>query len=69
MLMAFFMATDPTTTPASTIGKLLVGIGIGLIIILIRNLGGFPEEIFISVLIMNGLTPIINLRFKPKQLI
>ena len=60
--MAFFMATDPVTTPDSPKGKLLVGFGIGLIAIIIRNFGAYPEEIFLAVLIMNGLTPLINLK-------
>ena len=66
-LMAFFMATDPFTTPVSSLGKLLFGAGIGLLAILIRNLGAYPEEIFLAVLVMNGLTPLINLKTIPKQ--
>ncbi|MEI6276260.1 MAG: RnfABCDGE type electron transport complex subunit D [Prolixibacteraceae bacterium] len=67
MLMAFFMATDPASTPATPKGKIIVGIGIGLITILVRNTGAFSEEGFLAVLTMNGLTPFVNKKTQPKQ--
>lgn len=63
-LFAFFMATDPKTSPETPIGKLLAGISIGLITIAIRNFGAYPEEMFFAILIMNGLTPLINAKTK-----
>jgi Na+-translocating ferredoxin:NAD+ oxidoreductase subunit D len=60
MLGAFFMATYPATLPATSSGKLILGTGIGLITILVRNFGPYPEGIAIAILIMNGLTPLIN---------
>ncbi len=64
MLMAFFMATDPATSPLTPGGKLLAGIGMGLIIITIRNFGAYPGEIFVALLIVNGITPLINAKTK-----
>lgn len=60
ILGAFFMATDPVTTPISRNGKILFGIGCGLLTILIRMKGGFPEGVCYSILIMNMLTPFID---------
>jgi electron transport complex protein RnfD len=60
MLGALFMATYPATLPATATGKLIFGAGIGLITILIRNFGPYSEGIAVAVLIMNGLTPMIN---------
>lgn len=63
-LFAFFMATDPKSSPETPVGKLLAGISIGLITIVIRNFSAYPEEMFIAILIMNGLTPLINAKIK-----
>ena len=60
ILGAFFMATDPVTTPLSRNGKIIFGIGCGLLTILIRLKGGFPEGVCYSILIMNMLTPFID---------
>lgn len=60
ILGAFFMATDPVTTPLSKNGKIIFGIGCGLLTILIRMKGGFPEGVCYSILIMNMLTPFID---------
>jgi len=63
--LAFFMATDPNTSPETSIGKLLAGISIGLITIAIRNFGSYPEEMFFAILVVNGFTPFINAITKP----
>jgi electron transport complex protein RnfD len=60
MLGAFFMATDYATTPTTTMGKVIFGIGCGLITMLIRFYGNYPEGVSFSILIMNILTPHIN---------
>jgi electron transport complex protein RnfD len=67
MLGAIFMATDMVTSPMSHKGQLIFGIGIGLITILIRNFGAYPEGISFAILIMNGFTPLINGYVKPKR--
>jgi Na+-translocating ferredoxin:NAD+ oxidoreductase subunit D len=63
-LFAFFMATDPKTSPVTPLGKLLAGISIGLITIAIRNFGAYPEEMFFAILVVNGFTPFINAKTK-----
>jgi electron transport complex protein RnfD len=60
ILGAFFMATDPVTKPMGRSGRWLFGIGCGIITILIRFLGGYPEGVCYAILIMNGLTPLID---------
>lgn len=57
---AFFMATDYSTSPLTVKGKILFGVGIGLIIVLIRRFGGFPEGVTYAILIMNMLTPFLD---------
>lgn len=60
MLGAFFMATDYVTTPLLPMGKVIFGIGCGLITMLIRLFGQYPEGVSFSILLMNVLTPLIN---------
>ena len=60
MLGAIFMATDYTTSPTTNWGKLVFGIGCGLITFVIRRFGALPEGVSYSILIMNILTPYIN---------
>lgn len=60
MLGAFFMATDYSSTPATKWGKIIFGVGCGLITALIRFWGNFPEGVSFSILIMNILTPYIE---------
>lgn len=60
MLGAFFMATDYATTPTTTLGKVIFGIGCGLITMLIRLYGNYPEGVSFSILLMNILTPHID---------
>ncbi len=60
MLGAFFIATDYVTSPFTNKGKVIFGIGCGLITGLIRMYGGMPEGVAFSVLLMNILTPHID---------
>jgi electron transport complex protein RnfD len=57
---AFFMATDYSTRPMTTYGQAVFGVGIGLITVLIRKYGGYPEGVTYAILIMNVLTPYLN---------
>ena len=66
ILGAFFMATDMVTTPMTTSGRILFGLGVGLITVVIRLWGAYPEGVSFAILIMNALTPLINKAFKPK---
>jgi len=60
LLGAFFIATDPVTAPLTRRGMWLFGIGVGTITMLIRIVGEYPEGMMFSVLLMNGLTPLID---------
>ena len=60
MIGAFFMATDYATTPLTTSGKVVFGIGCGVITFVIRNYGSFPEGVSFSILLMNLLVPYID---------
>ena len=60
LLGAFFMATDYATTPSTNSGRLIFGIGCGLITVLIRVWGSYPEGVSFSILLMNILTPHIS---------
>lgn len=60
MLGAIFMATDYTTSPLTTKGKIIFGIGCGLITMIIRLFGSYPEGVSYSILLMNILTPHID---------
>ena len=57
---AFFMATDYTTSPPTPAGKLIFGVGCGLITVLIRVWGNYPEGVSFSILLMNILNPYIS---------
>jgi electron transport complex protein RnfD len=57
---AFFMATDYVTAPLTSKGKIIFGAGAGLITILIRRFGNYPEGVMFSILIMNMATPYLN---------
>ena len=69
MLGAFFMATDYATTPNTPLGKIIFGVGCGLITVLIRFWGNFPEGVSFSILLMNILTPYISKLTRSKPLI
>lgn len=68
VLGAFFMATDYATTPATKLGKIIFGVGCGLITVLIRFWGSFPEGVSFSILLMNILTPYITKLTRQKPL-
>jgi H+/Na+-translocating ferredoxin:NAD+ oxidoreductase subunit D len=57
---AFFIATDPVTSPVTPKGKWIFGIGVGAIIMLLRLYSGYPEGVMFAVLLMNAVTPLIN---------
>jgi len=67
LLGAIFMATDMVTSPMSCWGKIIFGVGCGLLTILIRIWGSYPEGVSFAILIMNGFVPLINKGFKPKR--
>ena len=67
MLGACFMATDMVTSPTSPWGMIVFGIGCGLITMIIRLFGAYPEGVSFSILIMNALVPLIDRAFKPKK--
>ena len=67
ILGAFFMATDMVTTPMTIRGKILFGVGVGLITVVIRLWGAYPEGVSFAILIMNAFTPLINMYIKPKR--
>ena len=54
------MATDYATTPTTTLGKVIFGIGCGLITMIIRLFGSYPEGVSFSILLMDLLTPHID---------
>jgi Na+-translocating ferredoxin:NAD+ oxidoreductase subunit D len=60
MIAAFYMATDMVTSPITKVGQAIFGVGAGIIVIVIRLFGGFPEGVMYSILLMNAVTPIIN---------
>lgn len=68
LLAAFFMATDYSTSPSTPWGKIIFGIGCGLITILIRFRGSLPEGVSYSILLMNILTPYISKLTRQKPL-
>jgi len=67
LLGAVFMATDYVTSPMNPRGMLIFGAGIGLLTILIRTFGSYPEGISFAVLIMNATVPLLNKYVKPKR--
>ncbi len=60
LLCAFFIATDPVTAPLTTKGMWIFGIGTGVLIMLIRVIGEYPEGVMYAVLIMNAITPLTD---------
>lgn len=66
MIGAFFMATDMVTIPITRKGKIIFGVGAGLITALIRLKGGYPEGVCYSILLMNSITPLIDRLTRPK---
>ncbi|MBR2215005.1 MAG: RnfABCDGE type electron transport complex subunit D [Selenomonadaceae bacterium] len=66
MLGAFFMATDMVTIPMTVKGQVIFAVGAGAITVLIRLVGGYPEGVCYSILLMNALTPLIDRVTKPR---
>jgi electron transport complex protein RnfD len=60
MLGAFFIVTDPVTSPDSNRGQIIFGIGVGVLTFIIRSFGAYPEGLAFAILLMNGVTPLIN---------
>lgn len=67
MLGVFYMATDMVSSPMSAKGQLLFGAGAGILTILIRVFGAYPEGVAFAILIMNAFVPLIDRAFKPKR--
>ncbi|MDR2010283.1 MAG: RnfABCDGE type electron transport complex subunit D [Bacteroidales bacterium] len=67
LLGAIFMATDMVTSPMTHKGMIIYGIGIGVITVLIRVWGAYPEGMSFAILIMNAVVPLINNWTKPKR--
>lgn len=67
LLGAVFMATDYVTSPMTHKGQLVYGVAIGLLTMVIRTWGAYPEGMSFAILIMNAFTPLINNYFKPKR--
>ena len=66
ILGAFFMATDMVTSPVTDKGMLIFGFGCGLLTVLIRLFGGYPEGVSFAILLMNACTPLIDRYTRPK---
>jgi electron transport complex protein RnfD len=66
MLGAVYMATDPVTSPVTPRGAWLFAVGVGLLVVVIRQFGGLPEGVMYAILLMNGLTPIIDRFTQPR---
>jgi len=66
MLGAFYMATDMVTSPVTSSGGYIFGVGCGVITVLIRLIGGYPEGVSYSILLMNLTVPLIDRYTKPK---
>ncbi|MCK5775471.1 MAG: RnfABCDGE type electron transport complex subunit D [Bacteroidales bacterium] len=67
LLGAIFMATDMVTSPMSAKGQIFFGVGIGVLTIIIRTWGAYPEGVSFAILLMNAWTPLINRYMKPKR--
>lgn len=66
VLGAFYMATDMVTTPVAPRGMILFGVGCGVLTVLIRLFGGYPEGVSFAILLMNAATPLIDRYFRPR---
>jgi len=67
MLGAIYMATDYVTSPMTVKGMLIYGVGIGMVTVLIRVFGAYPEGVQFAILIFNGFTPLLNKYIKPRR--
>lgn len=66
LLGAFFIATDPVTSPITPRGKIYFGIGVGALTMLFRLFSGYPEGVMFAVLLMNAVVPFLNNMTIPK---
>lgn len=66
ILCAFFMATDPVSSPVTPVGQVVFGIGCGVLTWSIRSFGGYPEGAMFAVLLMNCTVPLIDHYFRPR---
>ena len=67
LLGSIFMATDYVTSPMSNLGGVIFGVGIGIITMLIRYFGAYPEGVSFAILIMNSVVPLLNKWFHTKK--
>lgn len=67
MLGALFMATDMVSSPMSSKGQIIFGLGCGVLTVIIRVWGAYPEGVSFAILIMNAFVPLINSGLKPKR--
>jgi electron transport complex protein RnfD len=65
LLGAIYMATDPVTSPVTPRGAWIFGIGVGVLVMLIRVFGGLPEGVMYAILLMNAATPLIDRYTQP----
>jgi len=63
---AFFIATDPVTSPLTLRGKVVFGVGVGVLVVVIRLLSNYPEGVVFAVLLMNAMVPLINRWMVPR---
>ena len=67
ILGAFFMATDMVTSPVTRTGRIIFGAGCGLLTLIIRNWGGYPEGVCYAILLMNAVAPLIDRYTVPRE--
>ena len=67
LLGSIFMATDYVTSPMTTKGQIIFAVGIGLITMMIRYFGSYPEGVSFAILIMNCTVPLLNKYCKPAR--
>ena len=67
LLGSIFMATDYVTSPMAPKGMVIYGIGIGVLTVLIRYFGSYPEGVSFAILIMNSIVPLLNKYIKPAR--
>jgi electron transport complex protein RnfD len=66
VLAAFYIATDPVTSPVSVRGQWVFGIGLGVLVYVIRTWTGYPEGVAFAVMLMNAATPAIDRYLRPR---
>ena len=68
MIGALYMATDMVSSPTTKLGRWIFGIGAGILVVVIRLWGGYPEGVMYSILLMNTAVPLINRYTRPRSL-